>query len=597
MSKKKKSNQLKYFVFYFSRLKHRIPILLALKGFVAFLDGIGLSLFIPLLQITESGESSRETLGKLAFVIDFFEKIGIELSIGNLLIFMLFLFSTKAIINYGSSLYFAKIRVNFMKKTRIELIDGICNVSYPNFVNTDLGRIQNVLTTEVGRAIGAFTSIFSTLQYVVMLLGYLTLAFLTNFQFALLITVAGVLTNYIFQVIGKKIESDSLMRSLINNGLQGRVLETVFNYKYLKATDLISNYRKKLIKLTSEAEAISLKMGKLNVLAGAIREPIIMLFVCTIVFIQVVLMGVSMLSVALSLVFFMRSLNCLLSVQSNWLSFLGSSGGVRLVNALNEELGKNIETKEHENVENLKDNIQFENVTFSYSPDLPAVLININLTINKNQTVAFVGESGSGKTTLVNMLAGLFMPVTGQIKVDGVPLTTSRVKKFRQQVGYITQEPVVFNDTVFNNITFHEPKNEDIIEKFRETLEKTTLTSMVENLPEKEASMLGDNGILISGGQKQRVSIARELFRECSILLMDEATSALDTENELIIQENINKLKGKYTIVIIAHRLSTVKSADVIYLIDKGKIEAFGNFEELKDKSPRFRKMVELQEF
>jgi subfamily B ATP-binding cassette protein MsbA len=120
---------------------------------------------------------------------------------------------------------------------------------------------------------------------------------------------------------------------------------------------------------------------------------------------------------------------------------------------------------------------------------------------------------------------------------------------------------------------------------------------MVENFPDKEDTLLGDNGILISGGQKQRISIARELYRDCSLLIMDEATSALDTENELTIQTNINELKGKYTIIIIAHRLSTVKSADVIYLLDKGKIEAFGNFEELKNISQRFRKMVELQEF
>lgn len=109
--------------------------------------------------------------------------------------------------------------------------------------------------------------------------------------------------------------------------------------------------------------------------------------------------------------------------------------------------------------------------------------------------------------------------------------------------------------------------------------------------------MLGDNGVLISGGQKQRISIARELYRDCSLLLMDEATSALDSENERIIQSNINALKGKYTIVIIAHRLSTVRNADVIYLLENGVIGASGTFEELVAKSPRFRKMVELQEF
>jgi len=592
-----KSGNAKYFSFYFRRLKHRIPILLAISTVTAFLDGLGLALFIPLFQIAEAGESASETLGNLAFIVDFFENAGVELTISNLLVFMLLLFAFKALVVYISGLYSNKIGVTFMKDTRISLIEKICDISYSGFVNIDQGRIQNVITSEIGKAVGAFSAFLATIMSAIMVVGYLTLAFLSNFQFALLITIAGVLSNFIFRIINKKVETASLMQSLLSNGLQGRILEAIFNYKYLKATDLITKYRTKLVDFISEAEKLSLRMGKLGAISVSIREPIIMLFICAIIFVQVVYMGVSIMTMALSLMFFMRSLTGLISVQTSWQQFLSGSGGVRTTDALYEEFRQNIESEVHNEIGNFNDNIQFENVTFSYAPHLPIVLNNINLTIKKNQTVAFVGESGSGKTTIVNMIAGLFSPVTGQIKIDGISLTPSLVRSFRQQLGYITQEPVVFNDTVFNNVTFHEPINEITMDRFRKALEKTTLTSMVENLPKKETSLLGDNGVLISGGQKQRISIARELYRDCSVLLMDEATSALDTENEIIIQSNINELKGKYTIIIVAHRLSTVKNADVIYLIDKGKIEAYGNFDELYNISPRFKKMVELQEF
>ena len=133
--------------------------------------------------------------------------------------------------------------------------------------------------------------------------------------------------------------------------------------------------------------------------------------------------------------------------------------------------------------------------------------------------------------------------------------------------------------------------------RFWDVIGKTALTETIKRMPGKENALLGDNGILISGGQKQRISIAREMFRDCSLLLMDEATSALDSENERIIQSNINALKGMYTIVIIAHRLSTVRNADEIYLLENGVITSSGTFDELVSKSPRFRKMVELQEF
>lgn len=597
MLKKIGLNQIKYFKFYWQRLKWRIPLLLCISGIITFLDGIGLALFVPLFQVAESGDTSDNLLGSLAFVVKFFNDLNIDITIGNLLIFMLLLFSSKGIINFVSKFYMVRIRVNFMKKTRIQLIDGMCNISYPGFVNIDLGRMQNVLTAEIGKAVNAFSAFFSTLQYIIMLSGYLTLAFLTNFRFALVITGAGILSNFIFRIINKKVETSSLFQSLIGNSLYGKILETVWNFKYLKATDLVSKYRKKLITLTNEVEGLNMKMGKLNAISSSIREPIMMLLICGIIFVAVTFMDVKIMSIALSLLFFMRALNSLLSVQMNWQGFLTNSGSIHLVNDLHEEFDKNVESAISENVEDFKKEIEFEHVTFAYAPHLPIVLNDINLTVKKNQTIAFVGESGSGKTTIVNMLTGLLFPNAGQIKIDSKPLTAAMVKSFRQHIGYITQEPVVFNDSVFNNVTFLDPKNNDTLAKFRDTLEKTTLTSMVENLPDKEDSMLGDNGVLISGGQKQRISIARELYRSCSLLLMDEATSALDTENELIIQSNINQLKGKYTIVIIAHRLSTVKNADVIYLLNKGKIEACGTFEELKEKSPRFKKMVELQEF
>ncbi|MDR2927806.1 MAG: ABC transporter ATP-binding protein/permease [Cytophagaceae bacterium] len=597
MSKFFNSNQVKYFVFYYRRLKWRIPVLMVFSAIVALLDGIGLTLFVPLFTIAETGNTGGEDLGKLAFVVDFFNSMGISLTVGAIILLMLGLFILKGIVNYIDRYFFTRVRVNFMKQTRIQLIEGLCNISYPGFVNIDMGRIQNVITAEIGKAVGAFMSYFAAIQSGIMLAGYLTLAFLANFQFALIIAVAGITSNYIYKFINKKVETASLWQSLIGNGLQSKVLEAVWNYKYLKATDLISTYRKKLVQITNEAEDLSMKMGKLNAVSASIREPITIGIVCAVIFVQVVLMDASVLSMIVSLMFFYRSLTNLMALQNNWQSFLVSSGGIHTVNELYDEFEEKIESRTDDPVENFNNGIEFNHVTFSYAPHLPIVLNDINLTIKKNQTVAFVGESGSGKTTIVNMLAGLLMPVSGQLKIDGIPLTVSRVKGFRHHIGYITQEPVVFNDTVFNNVTFHESVNDETVARFRETLEKTALTSMVENLPEKENSLLGDNGILISGGQKQRISIARELYRDCSLLLMDEATSALDTENELIIQSNINALKGKYTIVIIAHRLSTVKNADVIYLLDKGKIEASGSFDELKNKSPRFRKMVELQDF
>ncbi len=593
----KNISQVKYFRFYYQHLGMRIPLLLAISAFVALLDGFGLALFIPLFQVAESGDVASSDLGNLGFVLDFFNTMGIDITIGSILVFLLSLFAVKGLFTFINLYYSTLIRVRFVKKTRVQLVNGLCNISYPSFVNIDMGRIQNVINSEIFKVTGALMAYISTLQAAITLTGYLTLAFIANFKFALLITLAGALSFFIYRYINKKVETSSLLQSYIGNDLHTKLSEAVWNFKYLKATDLISGFRKRLIGFVNETEGLTMKMGKLNAVSASLREPVSIGLVVGVIFVQVVFFDVSMFSILLSLLFFYRSLTYLLSLQNSWQGFLVNSGGIHLVRELIHDFEEQEESKAHEPMHDLNSELRFSNVSFTYKNTPRAVLKGINLTIPKNHTVAFVGESGSGKTTLVNMVAGLLLPGEGKLYIDGTPLTVERIKSYRSRIGYITQEPVVFNDTVFNNVTFNAPKSEKNLKKFWDVLEKTALKETIKQMQLQEDTLLGDNGVLISGGQKQRISIARELYRDCSILLMDEATSALDSENEGIIQENINALKGRYTIIIIAHRLSTVRKADTIYLLDKGEISASGTFETLQINSPRFRKMVELQEF
>lgn len=216
--------------------------------------------------------------------------------------------------------------------------------------------------------------------------------------------------------------------------------------------------------------------------------------------------------------------------------------------------------------------------------------------IRKNQSIAFVGESGSGKTTIVNLICGLMPPSSGEVLIDGVSLQKLQRSAFQKRIGYITQEPVIFNDSIFNNVTSWAKRTPENEQKCIEALKKAAVYPFVKDQPHSLDTELGNNGINLSGGQKQRISIARELYKDIEILLMDEATSALDSETEKMIQENIDALKGKYTILIVAHRFSTIRNADSIVLMEKGRIIVQGGFEQLFEQVPKFRKMVELQE-
>ena len=235
-----------------------------------------------------------------------------------------------------------------------------------------------------------------------------------------------------------------------------------------------------------------------------------------------------------------------------------------------------------------------KNVSLQYGDK--TVLQNINLVINKNETVAFAGESGSGKTSLVNILACLIPPDKGTMTIDDTDRTQLNAASFQKRIGYITQDPVIFNDTVFNNITLWAEATPENIQRYKMAADKAAIHSFINSLAEKENTLLGNNGINLSGGQKQRISIARELYKDIDILIMDEATSALDSETEKAIQDNIDALKGQYTILIVAHRLSTIKNADRIVLMNNGQVEQVGTYQQLTESTPMFKRMVSLQE-
>jgi ABC-type multidrug transport system fused ATPase/permease subunit len=588
-------SQLKYVSIFNKKLGWHIPFILLLSVFVAVLDGIGLTLFIPLFQLAETGEADASDLGRLGFLVDFFKTAQFSLSLENVLLLMLSLFAVKAIVIFLDIYYFSLLQYKFMRQFRIRMVEGLCNVSYSGFTGVDIGRVQNVITSEMGGVSSALSSYIGTLQTLVTFLGYLTLALIVNFWFALLVILFGSFTLFIYQHFNNKVEGFSLKQSQIYNRLQGKMMELVWHYKFLKATNLIVRVKDSILKSIKRVETLAIKTGKLGAISGSLSEPISIALIALVMFIQVVLFDVSMFTVILSLVFIYRSITSLLSLQIAWQGFLGDSGSVRVVTELYEELKRNEEQSFGDQIKNLDDDIKFSNVVFAYTPISSPVLNGVSLSIKKNSTVAFVGESGAGKTTILNLLAGLIFAENGKVLIDGELLKVSNAAGYRNLIGYITQEPVIFNNSLYNNVTLGAEKSPQNLKKFWEVIDKTALNETVAEMPNAENTILGDNGIRISGGQKQRVCIARELFRDCALLLMDEATSALDSENEAIVQNNINALRGKLTIVLIAHRLSTVKGADVIYVLENGNIAASGTFSELIENSPTFRKMVEMQ--
>lgn len=585
----------KSFVYFYQRLRYRVFIRIGLNILVGVLDGFGLAMFLPLLEIANNAESvNMDGLGNLGFLVDGMNKVGLSFSLLHVLLIICLFFIFKGLAVYLSSIYEVSLRQYFVRNTRTRLTYLMSEMSYPAFVASDAGKIQNALSAEVSRLSTAFQQYFSAAQQLVMVIVYMVFAFFVDPQFALLICLGGGLTNFIYKKIYTSTEEASRKLTRGANFYQGYIIQFVNNFKYLKATGLLKAYSEKLLHIINYIEDSNKKMGRLGSIITGTREPLLIIVVSAVILVQVNVLGGVLATILISLLFFYRALTALMLMQASYNGFLAVSGSMENMVEFEQRLQDNQEQDGSITFEKFKSHISLTNASFGYS-DLP-VLKNISLIIRKYESIAFVGESGSGKTTLVNILSGLIPLDEGTLEIDGISRSDLHITSYQRRIGYITQDPVIFNDTIFNNVTFWDEYSPENIARFYAAIGRASLDTFVSGLPDQEHTRLGNNGINLSGGQRQRVSIARELYKDVDILILDEATSALDSETEKAIQEGVEALQGKYTLLVVAHRLSTIKNADRILVLNKGEIVDEGSFEQLIMKSSRFQRMVELQE-
>jgi len=236
--------------------------------------------------------------------------------------------------------------------------------------------------------------------------------------------------------------------------------------------------------------------------------------------------------------------------------------------------------------------IIFENVSFAYDGE-NNVLHDINVKIDKGDFIALVGESGSGKTTFSDLILNFYTLNHGSIKIDDINIKDINVNSLRQRIGLVSQDDILFNDTIYNNIKLGDINAND--QKIYEAAKKANAYEFINKMPDKFQTNIGEKGVKISGGQKQRVAIARAIIKNPDILIFDEATSALDSKSEKKIQDAIDSLSKETTLIVIAHRLSTIKKANKILLFKNGEIVEAGTHEELLILNKKYKKLYDLQ--
>ena len=510
-----------------------------------------------------------------------------------------FAFLVRNIFRYIGSLMLIYYRVGVAKDLRTSIYQKILTLPVSFFTEQRKGDMMSRMSNDVGDVegsiLGSLAELFNAPFMLISTL--ITLFYLSpelTFFTLLVLPVMGTL----IALIGKSLKKQAHEAQIEMGNIFSIVDETLKSAKVIKifnADKLLNNRFKTSINKWLNA---AVGVGKKRELASPMSE-----FLGSITFLIITWYGGKQiienqsLSPEEFLVFLAMFFQILPPAKSlaNSISTI-QKGGPALERVI-EILDADIKIDEKENpipIQILENSIEFKNVGFYYNEER-TILKNFNLTIPKGKTVALVGQSGSGKTTIANLLARFYDATEGEILIDGNNIKDLKVRDYRKMIGMVTQESVLFNDSVYNNILMGKPDADR--EEVEAAAKIANAHDFITNLSDGYDTNIGDDGNKLSGGQKQRVSIARAVLKNPPIMILDEATSALDTESERFVQEALEKMMENRTSLVIAHRLSTIQKADWIVVMERGMILEQGTHKELIDKNGAYKKLVELQDF
>lgn len=567
---------------------------MAANFIAAFLEVIGIALVLPLINYDKTTASTEGLFGKIIYSLP--GTFGLESNLTGVLFLIAIVFFIKGLFMLAQGAVVVKIQTDLTSEIRLDMIRKYASMDYLYYVNTDIGFLNNLITVEIGRVVSAFVTYCGVLASLFYVGIHLSGAGMLNLKITILVLVLSIVLIFFLKNIHQHSRLLSVDVSTKNSNVQSSLIQTIYNFKYLKATSSFGKLFVQIKEHILNLVKLEFRLGFIRVFMAAIIEPITILFVCSIIFFQVVVSKGDLAEISVLVLFFYRAFNKTFNIQAGWQRFNALVGGVETLKKAKSSLEAHAEKNGKEKIGSFASVLTLRNLSYSYG--VKRVLHNINMAIEKNKSIGIVGESGAGKTTLFDLMTGLLIAQSGEIKMSNIDYRAMDKKTLRSLIGYVTQEPVIFNDTIANNITFWECNiNQDgCFEKIQAAAKMAYCDEFIRDTEKGYKTVLGDKGVKLSGGQKQRIAIARELFKNTEILIFDEATSSLDTASEHFIQKSIKELKGSKTMIIIAHRLSTIRDCDYIYVLAKGQIVEEGSFKELyKKEEGIFRKMCIAQ--
>jgi subfamily B ATP-binding cassette protein MsbA len=508
-------------------------------------------------------------------------------------------FLLRNVFRYLGAYFLVNYRVGITKDLRTALYDKFLKLPVSFFTEQRKGdmmsRISNDIDAVQGGIMGALVDVINS---PFMIISSLIALFLISPNLTLFSLIVFPVMGGLIAIVGKSLkrQAHSAQRELGN--LFSLVDETLKSSKVIKIFNADKILKNRFNHTTNEWQRFSIGMSRKREMASPMSEFLGSVTILIITwYAGTQILQAHTMKPQSFLVFIGLFFQILDPAKKLSAAISSIQGGLASLERVSEVLDYDLKIEEVANptaISDLNSKIEFKNIGFYYDVD-NVILKNFSLTLPKGKTVALVGQSGSGKTTIANLLARFYDISEGEILVDGVNIKELNIKQYRHLLGMVTQESVLFNDSVFNNILMGKPSATEA--EVIEAAKIANADQFITQLPDSYNTNIGDDGNKLSGGQKQRVSIARAVLKNPPIMILDEATSALDTESEKFVQDALDKMMENRTSLIIAHRLSTIQKADWIVVMERGEILEQGTHKELMANRSTYFKLIELQDF
>ncbi len=587
----------RYLRIFRSHLGRRLYLIFALAILAAAMEGIGITLLLPLISALEvnllGDAQTPEMISKIVTAL------GLEKSPFGLLLLVWAAFLLKGLITFAYQAYGGILQANLQYQLQRRLYEGIISINYAFYADRSTGHFVNLINSQVSAFYQSYATYQQFMVNAIKAITYLGIAMLVAWRFGLMAIVAGVILILAFRYLNsivKQLSIDTVSEMTVLNKL---LVQLVQAFKYLTSTNRMPELSAPIESSMGKVRGYRRRQMVWFGFTSALTEPLSVSLILTVIIIQVALLHQSLAPILVSILLFHRGMTALMTLQSQWQQTMNNIGAVEVLEREFAAMKTHRDGNGSRFAPNLSEGMELRDVSYAYPGTVQPALSQVDLNIPARSTVALVGRSGAGKSTLVDLLTLLLRPSDGDIYIDGVAASELEKGSWRRQIGYVSQETVVFDDSIAANVVMRPvtPDTDQMtLDSIHRAISKAHLDDVISQLPDGIWTQVGERGIRLSGGQRQRLFIARELFRQPRLLILDEATSALDGESEARVQESIDELKGEVTLVVIAHRLTTVRKADLIYVLEAGRVVECGTYEDLRDRPEgQFAAMIELQ--